>query len=182
MKTNASGTREGQPGTLVKDLMQVQFDLYAYIVVLLGDTQEAYDILQETNQQVIQIEGERQGIVHFLAWAKRIAYFQVCTWRTKQRRERLVFDDEVFERVAGAAADTERPANERIHALNECMKKLPEKLRELFMARHIDGVSVRELAAREGRSSDGLSVTLHRTRQALRACIRKRLVLEQSHV
>jgi RNA polymerase sigma-70 factor (ECF subfamily) len=172
--SDAGGSRD-----FISELVRIQFDLHAYIVVLLGGTQEAYDLLQETNRQIIRLEGQREGIVNFLAWAKRMAYFQVCTWRKKQARERLVFDDALFEQVAAAVPAEQPPANRRIHALNECMKKLPEKMRELFMARHVDNVPVRTLAEREGRSPDGVSVTLHRTRLALRACIEKRLLLER---
>ena len=163
----------------IKALMRAQFDLYSYIVVLLGGTRDAYDVLQETNQQIIGLEGEREGLVNFLAWAKRVAYFQVCTWRAKQRRERLVFDDALLDRVAAAAASPERPAGDMVHALNECLKKLPARLRELFAARHVDGVTVRELARRESRSPDVISVTLHRTRAALRECIMKSLIMDR---
>lgn len=166
----------------IKALMRSQLDLYAYIVVLLGGTQDAYDVLQETNQQIIQLEGERQGLVNFLAWAKRVAYFQVCTWRTKQRREKLVFDDALLEQVAEAVSGTERSADDMIHALNACMRKLPERMREMFVARHVDGVTVQELARRESRSPDVISVTLHRARVALRECIRKRLIMDRVNV
>lgn len=162
----------------IGELMRIQFDLHAYIIVLLGGVQDAYDILQETNQQVIRLAGQREGIVNFLAWAKRLAYFQVCTWRKKQSRERLVFDDALFEQVAAAIPETQPSASRRIQALNECLKKLPEKMRELFLARHVENVPVRALAEREGRSPDGVSVTLHRTRLALRECIEKQMVLE----
>jgi len=165
----------------VGELMRIQFDLHAYIIVLLGGTQDAYDILQETNRQIIRLEGQRDGIVNFLAWAKRLAYFQVCTWRKRQSRERLVFDDELFAQVAAAVPEERPSASRRIHALNECLKKLPEKMRELFLARHVDNVPVQVLAGREGRSPDGVSVTLHRTRLALRDCIDKRLILEQAN-
>lgn len=169
----------GRVRDLVSELMRIQFDLHAYIVVLLGGTQDAHDLLQETNRQIIELEGQREGIVNVLAWAKRLAYFQVCTWRRKQTRERLVFDDALFEQVAAAVPEERPAASRRIHALNECLKKLPEKMRELFLARHVDNVPVHVLAGREGRSPDGVSVTLHRTRLALRDCIEKRLVLEQ---
>lgn len=174
---NAAGVTD-----FIKALMGAQFDLYSYIVVLLGGTQDAYDVLQETNQQIIRLEGEREDLVNFLAWAKRVAYFQVCTWRSKQRRERLVFDDSLLEQVAAAASSPERSASDTVRALNECLKKLPAYMRELFTARHVDGVSVKELARRENRSPDGISVTLHRTRMALRECIKKSLLLGKLNV
>ena len=179
MKHEASHTAGS--ADFIGELMRVQFDLYAYIVLLLGGTDEAYDVLQETNQQIIRLEGQRDGVVHFLAWAKRMAYFQVRTWRTKQVRERLVFDDALFEQVAACVPEQAHPVSEKIHALNECLKKLPEKMRELFLSRHVDGVAVQVLAAWENRSPDGVSVTLHRVRAGLQECIRKKLTMERQN-
>ncbi len=175
---NTDGKR---PADFIGELMRAQFDLYAHIVRLMGGSEDAYDVLQETNQQILRLDGQRDGVVHFLAWAKRMAYFQVRTWRTRQRRDQLILDEALFEQMAAYVAAEEHPVSERVHALNECMKKLPDKRRELFLARYVDGAAVQDLAARENRSPDSLSVTLHRIRVALRTCITKRLMAEQTN-
>lgn len=165
----------GHSDGFVEALVEAQFELYSYIVVLMGGTQEAQDVLQNTNRQIIRLAGERGDVENFVGWAKRMAYYQVRTWRATQRRERLVFDDEVFEQIAGRVSQREYPVTARMEALNMCLRRLSEKMRGLFWARHVDNVGVQELALQEGRSPESVSVTLHRVRQTLRKCILQEL-------
>lgn len=169
----------GHSDSFVESLVEAQFELYTYIVVLMGGTQEAQDVLQNTNRQIIKLAGERDDVKNFVGWAKRMAYYQVRTWRAKQRRERLVFDDDLFEQIAGQMSQREYPVSARMDALNKCLQRLSERMRELFWARHVDNIAVQELAAREGRTPESVSVTLHRVRHTLRECILKQLELER---
>jgi len=71
-----------------RQLMDLQYELYAHITALLGGVRDVEDVLQNTNLRIMELskdaaEGE---IVHFTAWAKKVAFFQVLTWRSERRR------------------------------------------------------------------------------------------------
>ena len=80
----------------VKLMTAHQGRLYAYVLSLLGDPDQANDVLQEANLVLWRTAGEFQMGSNFRAWAFRIAHFQVMAHRQRQLRDRLVFDDEML--------------------------------------------------------------------------------------
>lgn len=77
-------------------LTSSQSRIYSYILSLVLDPVQADDILQKTNVVLWEKQSEFQLGTNFIAWSLRIAYFQVCAFRKRQQRERLVFDDELL--------------------------------------------------------------------------------------
>lgn len=55
--------------------------------------------------------------------------------------------------------------------LEQCLKKLPEQLRQVFLLRELDGFERVEIADKLGVSSNNVGVTLHRARTALQQCL-----------
>jgi RNA polymerase sigma-70 factor (ECF subfamily) len=84
----------------VRQLTDAQFALLSYIMLLTGSSADARDILQDTNLTIIKDAAHYRVGTPFLAWAKTLAYYQVLTYRKKKSRDRLVFDDEVFDRLS----------------------------------------------------------------------------------
>lgn len=80
----------------VQLMTEHQGRLYAYVLSLLGDPDQANDVLQEANLVLWRNAGEFQMGSNFRAWAFRIAHFQVMAHRQRQLRDRLVFDDELL--------------------------------------------------------------------------------------
>ncbi|HRR33022.1 MAG TPA: sigma factor [Kiritimatiellia bacterium] len=88
---------------VMRDLAEAQFSLFGYICALTGHSQDARDILQDTNLRIWK-EAERYDEKRpFLAWAKTLAVYEIMTYRKRLSRERLVFDDDVFESVVDQA-------------------------------------------------------------------------------
>jgi RNA polymerase sigma-70 factor (ECF subfamily) len=110
--------------------------------------------------------------INFNAWACKVAYFHVLSFRRKMAREKLVFNDEILdylserndERIAqDAAAD-------RIKALKSCMLKLSENHRILVEERYKPGASVKKIAADQKRTVGAISQTLYRFRHITLGC------------
>ena len=80
MSEGSSRSREA----FVQLMTEHQGRLYAYVLSLLGDPDQANDVLQETNLVLWRNAGEFQMGSNFRAWAFRIAHFQVmgpsCKW------------------------------------------------------------------------------------------------------
>mgnify|MGYP001197265003 CR=1 FL=1 len=103
--------KKPKEGAFAWELTQAQGNLFVYLCALTGNADAARDVLQETNLALCR-EAERFDPSRpFLPWGRAVAYYQVLSWRKKQFRERLVFDDELLEDVA--AALNEEPAGTR---------------------------------------------------------------------
>jgi RNA polymerase sigma-70 factor (ECF subfamily) len=164
-----------QEGVFDRELTQSQSDLFVYISALMGNAESARDILQETNL-VLCRESERYDPARpFLPWARTIAYYQVLSWRKRNYRERLVFDDTLLDEVAASLNEETSLPHAQLDALEGCLKKLPERMRSLFEARYAQGLRVDKLAAACGRPPNAVAASLYRIRQLLSACVEEAL-------
>ncbi len=163
--------KNGIENVFHKELIAAQNDLFIYLCALTGKVDAARDVLQETNlvlcREMDRYDPERS----FLPWARTVAYYQVLSWRKKQVRERLVFDDGLLEDVVATLKENPSFSHNQLDALERCLSKLPERMRKLVGARYKDRLSVNDLAATSGRSANAISASLYRIRQLLGACI-----------
>lgn len=164
-----------EKGAFAWELTQAQSDLFGYLCALTGNVEAARDVLQDTNLTLCR-EAERfDPLRPFLPWARTVAYYQVLSWRRRQARERLVFDDRLLEEVAAVLNGEPFAPHAQLDALEGCLKKLPGRMRELFEARYARGATVNALAAASGRAPNAVSASLYRIRQLLSACVEETL-------
>jgi RNA polymerase sigma-70 factor (ECF subfamily) len=156
-----------------------QSTLYAGVVALIGYTEGAQDVLQETNAALLEKASEYDPGRPFVPWAMGFAKMQVLAWRKRQSRDRLVLDDDLFGALADRLATEPPLPNRRLDALERCLGKLPAASRELVEDRYTLGETVQGIAERLGRSVNVVSVSLFRIRQALLDCIRETLLAEE---
>lgn len=155
-----------------------QNSLYACILALLPDRAAARDILQETNITLWSKAADFQEGTHFMAWASRIARYHILNHRKKMRRDRLVFDDSLFELLCERQAERVDESDRREEALRGCLQKLPPGQRELLEERYSASGSVQEIASREGKSVGAVSQSLYRIRETLLNCIHESTLAE----
>ena len=161
----------------LRSLMDIQYELFAHISALMGRTTHAEDVLQSTNIRIMELvkdapEGE---ITHFKTWAKKVAFFQVLSWRTNNRRERIVFDSELLAEVSEQLAEREPATDQRLTALEECLKKLPVRVREMVETRYAFEQGVEHVAKHFNLSPRSVTVSLYRARLLLKGCIEQTL-------
>src|SRR5258708_34795217 len=147
--------REG----FIRELTAAQSSLWAYVLTLHPEHAAAQDILQQTNLTLWRKAGEFQPGTNFLAWACKAAYFHVLTYRRGMRRDRLVFNDEVFAYLAERPSERirERSPGLRATALRGCPDKLAPHSRRLLEVRYAAGGSGPGPPPAEGRSAAALS-------------------------
>lgn len=95
-----------------------------------------------------------------MAWASRIARYHVLNYRRSMKRDRLVFDEDLFEEPAVRQAMRSDDARHYAGALRVCLEKLPEEQRELVAERYATGGSVRRIAESRGRTVGAVSQLL----------------------
>jgi len=155
-----------------QQLVSAQFTLYAYICALVGDAQDARDILQETNLKLCRELSSYDPARPFLPWAKRVAYYEVLSFRTHRSRDRLTLaEDTFFEAVAADAEHLFDEMDRDVAYLDGCLSKLNAFVRELVEARYFRGKAVSELARVRSCSANAVSLMLFKARRLLLACI-----------
>jgi RNA polymerase sigma-70 factor, ECF subfamily len=155
-------------------LIAAQAGLYSYILTLLPWPDQANDVLQETNLVLWREADEFSPESNFQAWACRVAYFQVLTYRRRSQRSRMVFGDAFLEGLAQQAAAGEENADEERQFLRQCLKELSTDEQELLHKRYDAGKSVKAIATELDESPNSVAVTLFRIRQALMKCVQFR--------
>ena len=165
---------ENSQDQFVQHLTSCQPRLYAYILSLLPNLDDANDVLQETNLVIWHRSEEFIEGTNFLAWAFKIARYKVLAHFRDRHRDRHVFDDELFARLADEAEHRVADRTSQARLLRGCMKELPPFHRELIRQRYAKNGSVQEMAQRLGRSAAVISVTLSRIRHRLMECVRRK--------
>ncbi|MFV1994410.1 MAG: sigma-70 family RNA polymerase sigma factor [Verrucomicrobiales bacterium] len=148
-----------------------QSRLYGYVLSLVFDPDLAKDVLQETNLVLCKKADRFEPGTNFLAWAFRVAYFEVMRQRRRTGRDRLVFDEDLMERVAQEAEGSDERFTARRRALAHCLRKLGDRQRALILKRYYEGEAVQNIAVQRGESANAVSQALFRARQNLLACV-----------
>lgn len=156
----------------VYQLTEAQRRIFAYIMTLLPDPHCANDVLQETNLVLWRKNNEYREGMDFVAWACRVAYFQVLAYRRDRQRDRHLFDEDLLSRMATCADARHDHFEARWQALHECLGKLSPASRDLLLRRYSESGSVRTIAAQLGRPVGSISQALYRIRSVLAQCIR----------
>ena len=158
-----------------------QRQIFAYIYTLVPDRHDAEDLLQETSVVICDKFDEFVPGTDFVAWACQIAWWRIRYARQKFARSKVVFDDELLEKVAHTASAMQQELDERHEALAGCLQKLASRDREFLLARYEPGGGVAEAAERTGRSMDAAYKALNRLRKLMHDCVTHALAQAHPH-
>lgn len=129
------------------------------------------EILQEVSLVAWAKFDQLEKVEDFPRWACVIARYQVLIFRRKHARDRLVFDDRVFELLADTSSEDLSLKERRLAHLQSCLAKLPEASRRLVLAAYEPGSSIDRVAERMGRKANTLYQQLWRLRRVLEDCV-----------
>ena len=174
-KKKQSDKNQTQHEEFVLKILRCQDQLYAYILSLVLHRDQARDLLQQTNVVLLEKECEFEHGTNFPAWACRVAFYEVLSYRRKLCRDRHYFSEKLLTLIADDAELIGRELDERKDALKLCLKSLNESQRKLVETRYSAGGSVKEIAKAANKTPNAISAELHRIRAALAECIRHKL-------
>ena len=163
----------------VHALLAIQERLYAYLLTLLQNPEQAEEVLQETNLVLCQQADQFVTIKDFTGWACRIGYYEVLTYRKRCQRDRLTFNDELLGKVAEQATVKIVEFDQRKNALNHCLARLSNLQRNMIMQRYSPNGSVKMIAEEYNRSVGSISQSLYRIRTSLMECIQRTLATSE---
>lgn len=151
--------------------------IYRLALKMLGDEQDAEDVLQNTFLQAFRHLSEFEGRAHLSTWLYRIAANEALMLLRKRRPETPLTDnlpeEEPLEEPAQFTNWCCLPEEELLSAegrarLDEAIRLLPETLRVVFLLRDIEGLSIQETSQALGLSETAVKTRLLRARLKLR--------------
>ncbi|MGY8673173.1 MAG: sigma-70 family RNA polymerase sigma factor [Verrucomicrobiia bacterium] len=153
-----------------------QSRLFAYVLSLVGNRQQAQDIMQETNIVLWRKAAQFRLGTNFGAWMLKVAYYQVMEHRRKLNKQLMfVADDEFLTTLAEEAEEGCELLEHQQAALSNCLEKLPARQRDIVRRRYTEGASIKAVAEQFGLAASAIKQTLFRARTSLIACVRFRM-------
>jgi RNA polymerase sigma-70 factor (ECF subfamily) len=166
MDGNGNSATERTREEFVRLLTGEQAPLFGYITTLLGDVNDASNVLQHTNMVLWRKADEFVSGTNFHVWARKIAYYQTLAYLRDRKRDLL-------EQLASRPAIVED--DERRVALRHCLSSISANSLELLQQRYLPGKSIAEIAKRRHKSESAIKMALLRIRQTLVACVERQL-------
>lgn len=159
----------------VQSLNAAHRRLLAYLVSILGNIQDAEDVLQRASVTMWQkFDGFASG-TDFAAWASTIAFYEARNFQRLNSRSRLVFSDDLLKTLAHERLQDVAHIESRHNALNACLRELDEPSRRLLEAAYLEEGSVVKLAEKLERAPQTLYNKLNSLRRLLSHCVERRI-------
>jgi RNA polymerase sigma-70 factor (ECF subfamily) len=158
------------------DLYSTQ--IYRLALKMLGDSQDAEDVLQTTFLKALQSVGSFEGRSSLSTWLYRIAVNEALMLLRRHKPTVPVAldyesDDDEIERPTQLTDWCCLPEEELLSAeakarLDLAVRRLPEKLRVVFLLRDVEGLSIKETGEALGLTETAVKTRLLRARLNLR--------------
>lgn len=153
-----------------------QSRLFAYALSLLGNRQQAQDVMQETNMVLWRKADQFRPGTNFGAWMLKVAYYQVLEHRRKLNKQALfIADEEFLTQLAEEAVVSSDILEQQQDALRSCLTKLPPRQRDIVRRRYSEGASIKSVAEQIGSAASAVKQTLFRARASLIDCVQHRM-------
>lgn len=107
----------------------------------------------------------------FAKWACVIARYEILKFQRTKARDRFELDEALMSKIVDEGAEETNVRSSRMAHLQECLNKLPELRRMLVLQVYAPGCTMKDVAARMGKSQDGLYQLLRRIRLELKSCV-----------
>ncbi len=146
--------------------------LYRFVYFRLGSREEAEDVTSEIFMKAWQYlrdrerEEEIRSLKHLLYGIARNAV--VDRYRARARQKQVSLNDAMeIQDTKNIAATFEQ--DEAVRTLMAQVKKLKQEYQDVIFLRYVEGLSVGDIAAVQGKGTTNVRVLLHRAVKKLRA-------------
>jgi len=156
----------------VRLLTQHSSRIFGFLLALCFNRTDAEDVFQNTSVLLWEKFDSYAPGTNFLAWACRIAYFEVLYDRRKNRRVKTL-SDAAWESLASDALRVTDRQDDHQESLAECLDRLPATDRDLLEQKYYSQRSVAEIAEGCSKSVHSVYRSLSRIHQALLQCMRR---------
>jgi len=166
--------------------------LFRYALRHFNDRQAAEELVQETFLAALQAIDRFEGKSTLRTWLTGILKHKIIDRIRKIPRDPLadlrnpeLQDSYPFEELGQwKNEEAQKPWNvspekiaeqkEFMSVLEKCLSRLPDRMRNIFLLREVDGFNRKEICEQLELTSSNVGVLLHRARLALRECLQKK--------
>jgi RNA polymerase sigma-70 factor, ECF subfamily len=152
--------------------------IFGYILALIPNWHDAEEVLGNTTVVLWNSFGDFRPGTAFHAWACRVAFNQVLTFRKRKKRGPLLLSDHTIEALARETDELSGVLDDQLQALAHCVGKLTPRQREILNSCYQGKSSIGEAAQRMGRPAGTIYKSLSRIRRLLFECIQGQLATE----
>src|SRR3989338_8896044 len=132
--------------------------IYRYIYFRVSDQGVTHDLVQEVFLQTWEYVVARKPVDNLQSFLYRLAYHKVVDhYRLKERQTILI--EELPENAQAAATEE---SDLEMHFLKKHIQRLKPEYQDIVLLRHVEGLSIREIADILGKDTNNVRVTLHR--------------------
>lgn len=165
--SDAQRAQRGDRNAFARLVVLHQGQVYGLCARLLGNRDEARDVAQEAFVRAWEHRAAFDATQNFAAWVTRIARNAAID---RLRRRRDTVDQQALDALPlpGANSDELVETRDAQAALETAINRLPRHYREVITLFHLQGRTVREVAAIVTASESAVLVRLFRARKALR--------------
>jgi RNA polymerase sigma-70 factor (ECF subfamily) len=151
--------------------------LRAWFLGVVPDPDLADDLVQDTFLVVMKKSSDFQAGTNFRAWIFTIARYKLLEACRHHWARAITLEPEAMEMLIGDQSELPANPDQRLQSLQSCLKKLPERAREIVEMRYFRNLRPPDIASRLSWTSNSVSVSLSRSRLALRKCIQNAMGL-----
>jgi RNA polymerase sigma-70 factor, ECF subfamily len=156
-----------------------QQNIYAFILAMIHNRNDADDILQETITVMWRSFKDYQPGTSFVAWGISIARNMTLKFFEKNRYSKLKFSSDIEKEIDSIAAKTLESGENRLDALRNCMKKLNLQNMGLIQLHYEEGKPLRQIANERGISIHTMYRVMGRIHKLLQQCVLRSLFPER---
>src|SRR4051794_13758805 len=136
-----------QQDAFVEQFLRSQGRIYAYVVTLLPNREDAEEVFQQTSLALWKKWQEFDPQRDFVRWACGMAHLEVCNFlRKNSGRPRIDLSEDVLLEVAEVRLQLHDVLEERRKALLECLGSLKRHSRELLERCYAGKDSIKQIA------------------------------------
>ena len=176
MKVNRMAENSTKNECFLRFYSGIQIKLYAFILAIVHNQNDAEDLLQETSVVLWNKFDDFEEGKNFSAWAIGIAKNKILEYLRENKRTKMVFTDGFYRNISDMAGDSTDDVQDRINAVEKCLKKLSNADRKLLSMRYKKNVPINQISKLMGRPSGGVYKTFSRIILVLRNCVTQSLV------
>jgi len=159
--------------TFKKEVLPLKNKLYRFAYSILNDHDLSMDVVQETMLKAWEKRSKFEEIKNAEAWCMTLTRnFALDKFRSKFHKTselKLDFDRQIVEQSPYQLAES----NDMMKLVDAIVDKLPQKQKEAFQLRDVEGYSYQEISNICGYSISDVKVSIFRARKAIRAQLTK---------
>ena len=176
--------RQGRESSFDAIVRRYQDRIFRFLVHMVGDSDEAADLAQETFVKAYRSLHRFRGRSSLYTWLYRIALNTSLNYmRKKKLRNRLSLDTEAVTSIENRSLhacdpETELMRKQQVAAIQVAIRDLPPRQRSIFVMRHFDDLSHGAIAEVIGRSEGAVRAGYFHAVRKLRAALTESAAVE----